>query len=165
MEKKKGIFYGWYIVAVCALLMGTVTSFLVSLESLYLVPMSEEMGISRSAVSLAATFSGGIGLVLSPVVGKIMSKKSIRGITTIAVAGAMVSYLARSFVTSALQLYIVSIIMGAFYVFAGTVPIAVLTSRWFVKKQGTAFSIAAIGSSVGTIFWPYAITYLIENYG
>ena len=163
--KKKEVYYGWFIVAVCALLMGTMTSFLVSLEGLYLVPMSEEMGISRSAVSLAATCSGGIGLLLSPVVGKMMSKKSIRNIMTVSVAGAMLSYYLRSYVKTSLQLYLVSIAMGAFYAFAATVPIAVLTSRWFVKKQGLAFSIAAIGSSFGTMIWSPVLTGLIDDYG
>ena len=48
-NKKGGIFYGWWIVVVCTLIMATFFTLLLSCISLFIVPITEDLGITRSA--------------------------------------------------------------------------------------------------------------------
>ena len=74
MSKKK-IFYGWFIVAGCVLIMALGYAPLVSCASLFIKPITEDLGIGRSAYTLVNTISTLLGVFLAPLAGKLMSSK------------------------------------------------------------------------------------------
>ena len=90
--KMKKIFYGWYIVIFCALLMAICYAPLVSCASLFIKPITEELGFSRSAYTLVSTIMTLLCVVLSPLVGRMMSQKYMHLILTICIAGVSICY-------------------------------------------------------------------------
>ena len=77
-NKKSGIFYGWWIVVVCTLIMATFFTLLLSCISLFVVPITEDLGISRSAFGTFSTIMSILGMILSPVAGKVLATKNTR---------------------------------------------------------------------------------------
>ena len=78
MENKKGgIFYGWWIVVVCTLIMATFFTLLLSCISLFIVPITEDLGITRSAFGVFSTILMILGMILSPIAGKICAPSYI----------------------------------------------------------------------------------------
>ncbi len=165
MENKKGIFYGWWIVVACTLIMGTFFTLLLSCLSLFTVPICEDLGISRSAFSTFSTILSVMGMILSPVAGKLCATKNTRMIMTGTLLIGVIGYIGISFVQNVGLLYVLAVIIGFGSSFCTTVPIAVILTRWFVKARGTAMSITFAGSSVGAMILSPIISKIIADTG
>lgn len=163
MENKKGIFYGWWIVAACTLIMGTFFTLLLSCLSLFTVPICEDLGISRSAFSTFSTILSVMGMILSPIAGKLCATKNTRMIMTGTLIIGVIGYIGISFVQNVGLLYALAVIIGFGSSFCTTVPIAVILTRWFVKARGTAMSITFAGSSVGAMILSPIISKIIAD--
>lgn len=163
MENKKGIFYGWWIVVACTLIMGTFFTLLLSCLSLFTVPICEDLGISRSAFSTFSTILSVMGMILSPIAGKLCATKNTRMIMTGTLIIGVIGYIGISFVQNVGLLYALAVIIGFGSSFCTTVPIAVILTRWFVKARGTAMSITFAGSSVGAMILSPIISKIIAD--
>ena len=163
MENKKGIFYGWWIVVACTLIMGTFFTLLLSCLSLFTVPICEDLGISRSAFSTFSTILSVMGMILSPIAGKLCATKNTRMIMTGTLIIGVIGYRGISFVQNVGLLYALAVIIGFGSSFCTTVPIAVILTRWFVKARGTAMSITFAGSSVGAMILSPIISKIIAD--
>lgn len=163
MENKKGIFYGWWIVVACTLIMGTFFTLLLSCLSLFTVPICEDLGISRSAFSTFSTILSVMGMILSPAAGKLCATKNTRMIMTGTLIIGVIGYIGISFVQNVGLLYALAVIIGFGSAFCTTVPIAVILTRWFVKARGTAMSITFAGSSVGAMILSPIISKIIAD--
>ena len=74
--KRQGLFYGWYIVGV-GFLANVASSFaLASTLSIFLKPLTTELGISRGVFSLLRSGEGIIGACLAPFVGTLVDRFS-----------------------------------------------------------------------------------------
>lgn len=163
MENKKRIFYGWWIVAACTLIMGTFFTLLLSCLSLFTVPICEDLGISRSAFSTFSTILSVMGMILSPIAGKLCATKNTRMIMTGTLIIGVIGYIGISFVQNVGLLYALAVIIGFGSSFCTTVPIAVILTRWFVKARGTAMSITFAGSSIGAMILSPIISKIIAD--
>lgn len=163
MENKKGIFYGWWIVVACTLIIGTFFTLLLSCLSLFTVPICEDLGISRSAFSTFSTILSVMGMILSPIAGKLCATKNTRMIMTGTLIIGVIGYIGISFVQNVGLLYALAVIIGFGSSFCTTVPIAVILTRWFVKARGTAMSITFAGSSVGAMILSPIISKIIAD--
>ena len=166
MEKSKGgIFYGWWIVVACTLIMATFFTLLLSCISLFVVPITEDLGISRSAFGTFSTIMSILGMILSPIAGKILATKDTHMIMSVSLLIGVLGYAALSFVNNVVLLYVLAVVIGFGSAFSTTVPIAIVLTRWFVKGRGTAMSITFAGSSVGAMILSPIISSLIAGYG
>lgn len=165
LEKKKGIFYGWWIVVACTLIMATFFTLLLSCLGLFTVPMTEDLGISRTAFSTFSTITSILGMILSPVAGKVLAVRDTRKIMTVSLLIAVIGYTCLSFVNNVVLLYILAFVIGTGSVFCTTVPIAVVLTRWFVKDRSKAMSITFAGSSIGAMILSPVISSIIESLG
>lgn len=162
---KRRIFYGWWIVAVCTLIMATMFTLMTSCISLFLVPVTEDLGISRSAFGTFTTIFFIVCMILSPIVGKYMETNDARVVMTVALLVGSVGYASLSFVNNVWVLYALAIIIGFGSSFSTTVPIAVLLTRWFTESRGRAMSITFTGSSIGAMILSPLISDMITSYG
>ena len=165
MEKKRGIFYGWWIVLACTLIMATFFTLLLSCISLFTVPVTEDLGISRTEFGTFSTILSILGMVLSPVAGKVLAVKNTRIIMSVSLLAAVIGYTCLSFVQNVVMLYVLALIIGTGSAFCTTVPIAVVLTRWFVKDRSKAMSITFAGSSVGAMILSPVISSIIESMG
>ncbi len=167
MENKKQskLFYGWIVVLGCILITMTMVPPIMALSNKYLIYVTEDLGISRSAFTLANTILQGLGIFISPIVSKNLAKGDMKRIQTISIIGFAACYASYSFATSPIHLYISSIFVGIFYLNATLIPVSMMVTNWFVKQRGLAMSLSMAGIGVGgTIFSPI-LTFLLETYG
>jgi len=149
--KPRNMFWGWYVVA------GAFITIAVNYGSRYcfgvfLKPMCEDLGWSRSVVSLAASLAVlfyGIGGVLS---GRLLDRLAPRWLITAGAVVSAVAFALTPFVSTPLQLYIV---FGAIYgfgaAFFGTAVCISSVGKWFVRKRGVSIGITSMGIGVGTM--------------
>lgn len=165
-NKKQGkLFYGWIVVLGCVLITMTMVPPIMALSNKYLIYVTEDLGISRSAFTLANTLLQGLGIFISPMVSKNLAKGDMKKIMTISIIGYAACYASYSFATSPIHLYISALLLGVFYLNATLIPVSMMVTNWFVKQRGLAMSLAMAGIGVGgTIFSPI-LTFLLESQG
>src|SRR5688572_932167 len=74
------IFYGWYIVGVGILVHIAGTFAFSSTLSIFLKPITEELGVTRGAFSLIRTFEIGVAALIVPLLGSWIDRYGGRGI-------------------------------------------------------------------------------------
>lgn len=160
------IFYGWYIVgaAFIASMMGTGVQ-VYSLGA-FLKPMTEDLGWTRTDLSLGQTISTLCSGVVAFWVGPLLDRHGGR---VLMVAGAVAmgaGFLALGLVHSLWQYYLVKgVLVTAGSAMTGLVVVNVALSNWFMRRRGVAIGIAAMGVSVAALITPVLATQLIEAFG
>ena len=149
------VFYGWYIVAVGILVHIAGTFAFSSTLSIFLKPITEELGVTRGAFSLIRTFEIGIAALIVPLLGPMIDRHGGRWILIIGVlmesAGLLLSSLVQSFWQFALVRCSLVIAGEALL---GSLVINVTIAQWFVKKRGRAMAIANLGTGVAKLGIP-----------
>ncbi len=165
MQKDKGLYWGWYIVAAAFVAMG------VNYGSRYcfgifIGPISADTGWSRLVISGAATvgiLAYSIGGILS---GRLLDRMAPKWIVTIGSGVLGLAFILSSFSQSPLQFSIAygffSGLAGSFF---GVVVCNSYVGKWFVKKRGMAIGIATMGIGTATMILPFFAGYFVRGYG
>ena len=71
-------FFGWWVVFLgfCLMLLAYVG--FVSLTSIFVIPVTEALGVGRGELMLYSTILSLVCVVASPIIGKLMQKGSVR---------------------------------------------------------------------------------------
>jgi len=148
-------FYGWYIVGVGILVNIAGTFAFSSTLSIFLKPITEELGVTRGAFSLIRTFEIGVAALVVPLLGPWIDKHGGRGVLVLGVAmestGLMLSSLVHSFWQFALVRC--SLVIAGEALLSSLV-INVTIAQWFVRKRGRAMGIANLGTGIAKFSIP-----------
>lgn len=160
------IYYGWYIVAlafVASMMSAGVQAYTLGV---FLKPMTEDLGWTRTDLSLGQTVATVVTGLLAIVVGPVIDR---RGGRALMVGGAIIGglgFIALGQVHNLWQYYAVRgglITVGS--VGMGTLVVNVAVSNWFRRMRGRAVAIGAMGISLSALFLPTVSTMLIESVG
>ena len=162
---KPRIYYGWYILASCFILMGIA---MISRNSfgLFLKPMLEDFPVSRAALSLPISLSLILYGVSQPIGGLLIPRFGIRTVIIWGIVLTCAGFIGMSTVRS----------LGGIYLFAGLLvglggignsftAFTPLIGNWFPERRGTALSIVSSGTSVGQMTLLPAFAFLIPLLG
>ncbi len=160
------IFYGWWIVAAGSVLnaLGGGTYWLGF--SVYFLPVTRDLGLSRAATSLAYGLGRLEGGLEGPLAGYAVDRLGPR--TMIAFGGLLAGtgfiLLSQTHTfTTFLLVYIGVLAMGMNAGFNHGIMAAV--NQWFIRRKGLAMSFATMGISIGgTVITP-AVAYIVLTQG
>lgn len=162
---KSKTFYGWWIVVGCVLLITMTVPFTSALVSLYMLPVTEEFGIARSAFTLTTTILSSCTIVLSPFVGQIIEKYNLKLVLSSTLVLFGLAYMSYGLAQNVYHLYISAFAIGLAFPFCSILPAQMLLVNWFNKSRGLAMSIAMGGIGVGGFIFSPIIANLIQNIG
>ncbi|MGE5594588.1 MAG: MFS transporter [Hyphomicrobiales bacterium] len=156
------LFYGWYVVLACALLMFVGVGVGYYGLPVFLKPLRDEHGWSTTQVSWAPTIyfcvSGLAGAVVGPAIDR-------RGPTTFMVVGMVVNGLSAALigvVNELWQLYAVYFVFAVAFGISSSVAVNAILTRWFVRKRALAMSISSTGVSLGGVVLAPVASKLID---
>ena len=133
---------------------------------LMLRPMSEDLEVSRSTLSLAVTMFMVVSAVAMPLVGRLVDRWSLRGTIAIGAVGGAIGLALMGQVHYSWQVFLV---YGVVYALgnSGTsiAPVVVMVSQWFVERRGVATSVAVSGNAIGQLFIVTALASLLVAIG
>ena len=153
--KRRRFFYGWYIVGVAILVNIAGTFAFSSTLSIFLKPITEELGVTRGAFSLIRTFEIGIAAMIVPLLGPWLDRHGGRGILVLGVLMEGTGLLLSSLVHSFWQFVLVRcslVIAGE--ALLGSLVINVTIAQWFVRNRGRAMGIANLGTGIAKLGIP-----------
>ena len=148
-------FYGWYIVAVAVLVNIAGTFAFSSTLSIFLKPITEELGVSRGAFSLIRTFEIGVAALIVPMLGPWIDRHGGRGVIVLGVAMEGAGLLLSGLVQEFWQFVVVRcslVIAGE--ALLGSLVINVTIAQWFVRKRGRAMGLANLGTGIAKLSIP-----------
>lgn len=165
MKEKKKVFYGWYVVAACFVILAAVIGIAWNCLSQFILPICEDLGYTRPQVAFNQTVLYGGYLVLSLLAGKIFKMFNMHSLMKVGSLLVPLSWFLFSRGNSLPWLY-ASIALSTIGIFAvGMMPIAVILSNWFHEKQGFVIGLTFMGSGVGGMIFNSLTGVLLKNYG
>lgn len=160
------MFYGWWIVVVGVLTQLAGVFSLSSTLSIFLKPVTEDLGVSRGAFSLVRTGEILVGALIAPFVGPIIDR---RGGRKLIVGGAIVAslgYILLSRVRAFWEFFLVRCtLVVAGDSLMGSLVVMVIISRWFVRKRGRAIAVANLGTGIAKVTMPLVAAALFVSVG
>ena len=165
LKKFLPFYYGWVVVgasgtAVFARMAPNITTL-----SIFIFPLSQEFGWSRTLISGAVSAGALAALVLSPAIGWAIDRYGVRPVLVVSmlVLGAAMTSLA--WATVPLTFYLA--FAAARVVFHTPAPIGASTvaSRWFIKKRGRAIGVIFLCGAIGGLVFTILTAQMIEHFG
>lgn len=159
--KSDQVFYGWYVVAGCSLVAlgtaGTQFSF-----GVFLHPMTEEFGWSRSTLSLAFGITFMLSGLMRPLAGYLADRSSPKLVALSGVALLGIMLLIVPSVRNLLQLYAVFAVMSIGLTMGVGPILTKVISSWFFARRGLTLGLHSSAGSFGAlILVPAASGFLI----
>ena len=153
--KRRAIYYGWVIVVV-GFLAHIASAFSISSTlSVFLKPLSADLGISRGTFSLIRSGEILIGAAAAPVVGTLMDRYGGRWLMAagglISGAGFILLGQTRDFIQFMLVRWLL-VTRGDSLM--GSLVVNVSIARWFVRMRGRALAIASMGHGLTKVCMP-----------
>jgi OFA family oxalate/formate antiporter-like MFS transporter len=148
-------FYGWYIVGVGFLAHVACAFHMSSTLSVFLKPLTEDLGVSRGLFSLLRSGEILIGAAMAPLVGPLVDRFGGRWLMVGGALSAGLGFLLMSRVGAFWQFLMLRWIFVAIGgVFMCQMIVSVTVSRWFVRKRGRAIAIASLGQGFAKVCIP-----------
>ena len=158
-------YYGWVIAGNnVAVSLSTRTVMAVALLSVFVVPMTEDLGWSKGLFSGAVSLGGLAAVVASPLVGRWLDRY---GAGVIVAASSLVTgLLALGLAVVAHPLVFYLLYVPGRMVFAGPLELGLPTaiSNWFIRRRPMGLAVDAIAKATGLSIMPVAAQFIISGW-
>ncbi|HET9550784.1 MAG TPA: MFS transporter [Candidatus Binatia bacterium] len=144
------IFYGWRMVGLVSAIRIVGGGLHQFGFTVFFLPISQDLGISRAATSLAFSLSRAQGAIEAPLVGYLIDRYGPRPIIVTAVFLAGVGYILLSWVTTYVGFMVVYLGVICLAFIAGFVhsPMVVANS-WFIRQRARAMTVVSAAVPIG----------------
>lgn len=159
------IFYGWYILAACFVILFLTTGVRYTIGVVF-KPLITEFGWDRGLLSLGFFINMTIYSFSIIIAGRAYDRYGPKWVIIISNVFLSTGFMSLAFIGSFRGFFIFYGIVAALGMGGTTVPLfAVLTSKWFEKGRGLAVSLGLTGSCVGQFVLVPVFTILVLRYG
>jgi len=158
-------YYGWVVVGASGtVVFGRMAPNITTL-TIFIYPMSEELGWNRTVISGAVSAGALAALVLSPAIGWAIDRYGTRPVMVVSMVVLGVSMTSLAWATEPLTFYLAY--GTARVVFHTSAPIGASTvvSRWFIKKRGRAIGIIFLFGAIGGLVFTMQAALIIDHFG
>ncbi len=164
-KDKTGLYWGWYVVAgafmVLSINYGARYCF-----GIFVKPLAEDYGWSRSVISLGASINMFIYSAGSVFVGRIVDRLAPRWVITAGALIASLSFILTSYVKTPFQFYVVyGLLTGLGSSGMGVVVSNSSVGKWFIRKRGLAIGVSTMGISFGTVLLTPTAGAIVKDFG
>lgn len=157
--------YGWKVLIACVGFYALITGVLCNTAGIFLTPVMNEMGWSRTDASMYLTIFPLVAAVLQPLVGKMLQKYNPRIILTVAITVFGLAFIATGWVQTVWEWNVFGVIYGVTAAFFMYIPTPWLINNWFSKKTGLCLGITGAALSLFAAFASPIGNSLIAAYG
>jgi len=158
-------FYGWVVVGVATFAMFTATLTGGAGFSVFIAPMSADLGWSRSVLVGALTIGTIVGALLAPIVGRLIDIYGARLALALCGVGVAVTLSIVAGATTELTFLIAYGAARAIDMGALNLAVTTAVANWFVRMRGRALGIATAGNAIGVMLLVPLIQWIIDGPG
>lgn len=162
---KQGIHYAWKIMIGCCFLQAGALGAILNSGGIFFVPICDDLGFDRGAISLYLTFYFIATTASYPLVAKYLPRWDFRKFLTGCFLALAATEAAMGAFTELWQWYVAGVVLGVAGALVFVVASTVLIENWFVDKRGLALGVAMCGSGIGGVVFPLLGNFLIGAFG
>ena len=158
-------FYGW-VILLSAGSTQVVRNAAASLTiAVFMFPLSEELGWSRTLIAGAASFGGLAASAVSPAVGWLVDRYGARLVLAASVFILGLSTISLAWATVPIAFYAAYGVGRVIFSSPVQIGSSVVVSRWFIRRRGRASGILFGSHSVGLVLFPLIASVIIGASG
>lgn len=158
-------FYGWVILSTAASTQ-VVRNATASLTiAVFIFPLSEELGWSRTLIAGAASVGGLAASFVSPGVGWLVDRYGSRFVLTASIFILGLSTISLAWATVPIAFYVAYGVGRVIFSSPISIGSSVVVSRWFVRMRGRATGILFGSHSIGLVAFPLIASVIIGTSG
>ena len=165
LAQRLPFFYGWVIVG-CTMCSSVVRqAAAVATLSIFLVPMTDEFGWSRTGVSGAVALGGVLGAIVAPFIGSLFDRHGSRALliaSAVAVSGCCVALAGTQ---GLLWFYVAFGISRMMFSAPFEIGTTSAVTKWFVRRRARAMSLLIMSTGAGLTILPLVVATAIAAGG
>ena len=165
LPHKTPFYYGWVIFGLAGGMSLVAPVFAVATLSIFIMPMGDELGWSRTLFSGAVSIGGIVGALISPVLGRIIDRSGTGPILAASCIVVGLCAINLAFIGGVVSFYIFYIIGRM--TFSGPLQLAPSTavSNWFVRRRALVLAFIQFAQGVGLGLIPFFSQLFIGEWG
>lgn len=162
---RTGVYHGWWVVLVAVLAMFAATLTGGSGFSVFILPITAELGWDRKTIAGALSVGTILGALAAPFCGRLVDRYGARVMLTVTGLALAATLLPIAWVQTPLMFYLCY--GGARLVDMGLLNTAATTAvaNWFVRLRGRALGLTVAGNAVGVALVTPLAQWIIEGWG
>lgn len=165
MDKKRGIYYGWYVVAVGCVAIAMTTGVVSNCFSQFVKPVCADMGISRQEMSMIQTVFSFSSMAFAMIWGSLSKKLHLHKAMCVCAVVMPIVYACYGLMQKIWMGYIVSVVITPFFYIISMNVFNYIIGNWFIKNRGLAVGLASMGSGIGGMVMNTVSSQLIIHIG
>lgn len=165
MNKKQGIFYGWYIVAAGCVAIAMTTGIVSNCFSQFIKPVCADMGITRQQMSTVQTVFSFTSMAFAMIWGGLSKRINLHRWMCISAAVMPIIYGCYGLMKEIWMGYVISVLITPFFFIVSMTVFNYIIGQWFVKDRGLAIGLASMGSGIGGMIMNTVVSQLIIYFG
>lgn len=160
-------YYGWVIVAVAFVGAGLASGVSLWGASVFVLPMTEELGWSRATFFFSFTVRGAVIGLVSPLLGPMLDSR--HGPRLAMIGGGVLLAASMALLRSVDSLWqfvlLFGIAGGLADIGSGFTVSQTIVPKWFVLRRGRALGVAIAGVGLGATVFPGSVSALVDAVG
>ncbi len=166
LARVRTMFYGWWIVVGAFASYFIVGGLYTYGMSVYFLPVTRDLGLSRAALSFVFTLRALEGGIDGPVIGYLVDKIGARAVSRAGACLIGLGFVGLSFTQSYAAFLVVFIGGIAVGVSAGVhQSLLAIINQWFARRRSMAMTLGYIGGEVGGAIMTPVVAYMVLHHG
>lgn len=165
IPRRVPFFYGWVIVGCAVLAAFARQGSAVATLSVFINPMTQEFGWSRTAISGAVSLGGVLAALSAPFIGPLVDRRGGRVVLTCGAVVVAFACVALSQTTTLVWFYIAFAVGRLTFASPFDIGISAAIANWFLRRRAQAMSYVTLGSTIGLAIMPMLAYLVIAAYG
>ena len=155
-----GVYRGWWVVSAPFLAAALNTGAGQYGFGVFVPPLVEEFGWSRTQIYSALSFTA-VGSLLAPLIGSAIDRYGAKPAMVVSLAAIAASFFARPLMSELWHWYALSFLQYVGYSGAAMMCAGKLVGMWFRRRRGRAMGLTAMGNNFGGIFMPPLMGFIL----
>jgi MFS transporter, OFA family, oxalate/formate antiporter len=165
LSRRLPVYYGWVVLASLCCAGFARQGPAVATFSIFIAPLADQFGWSRTALSGAASLGGLLAAVAAPPIGAVLDRHGARVILCTAVLVTAAALMLLSLTSSLAVFYLLFCIARMNWAAPFELGLYGALNNWFVRKRTTASSVATLAQMAGLVAMPLVAQFAIVERG
>ena len=165
LQRLLPFYYGWIVVGASGTAVFARMAPAITTLTVFIYPMSQELGWSRTLIAGAVTAGAMASMVLSPAVGWAIDRFGARPVLVAGVLTVGASMTSLAWATIPITFYLAYAAGRVVFHTAAPNGAGTVTSRWFTRMRGRAIGIIYLIGAIGGVVFTMSAAVIIDNYG
>ena len=165
LQRLLPFYYGWVVVGASGTAVFARMAPAITTLTVFIYPMSQELGWSRTLISGAVSAGALVSIALSPAVGWAIDRFGSRPVLVAGVITVGASMISLAWATLPITFYVAYAAGRVVFHTAAPIGASTVASRWFIRMRGRAIGVIFLFGAIGGVVFTMTAAVVIDNYG